>query len=346
MLNVTVCVVVYNAIEHIQECLDSLMAQDYPIHHYELLFIDNNSTDGTKELLLYYNRHYSHVRTLINPVIGIAGSRNLGLRHARFDYIAYIDSDCVAPRDWLSKLVAGYEKYAKEEPKLVAVGGANRPPRNTNLLYDSLDIMLNTFLGSHGSVQGKRYERDRYVPHIPTVNVLYFKPILLRLGGFDVTFGNIAEDQDLSYRLGTAGYRFIYMADTAVLHKLRSTWAGWFKNMYVYGKGRMWLIRKHHHKTDMMLIAPLLLILSMFAPLLSFLSPLLQGPLLYFPLLFFFSVIECARVRRFALAPALFLLYVGTHFAYGIGEIAGLLKNRDFYRLEVSAAQSVRSEKK
>lgn len=346
MLRVSVCVVVYNAIEHIQECLDSLMAQDYPVHRHELLFIDNNSTDGTKELLLYYDRHFSHVRTLINPVIGIAGSRNLALKQARFDYIAFIDSDCVAPSNWLSNLVAGYKKYIKEEPHLVAVGGANRPPQNAGLLYDTLDIMLNTFLGSHDSVQGRRFERDRYVPHIPTANVLYYKPILLAQNGFDVTFGNVAEDQDLSYRLSRAGYRFVYLANTTVVHKLRSTWSSWFKNMYRYGKGRMWLIRKHHQKQDIVLLAPLLLTLSMLAPFFAFLTPLLYAPLAYFPLLLFYSIIAGARVKRLSLAPALFLLYVGTHVAYGIGEIDGLLKNRDMFHLEMRTPHRMRSEKK
>ena len=345
MLDISVCVVVYNAMGHIQECLDSLMALEYPQEHFEVLFIDNNSTDGTKELLQYYDTHYPHVRTLINPVLGIAGSRNLALKRAHFDYVAFTDSDCVVPPNWLSKLANGFEKYSKEEPSLVAVGGSNSPPKHTSLFYDTLDLMLNTFLGSHGSVQGRRFDKDRYVPHIPTVNIMYHKPTVLRAGGFDVTFGNIAEDRDLSYRLEKFGHRFIYLTDTVISHKLRPTWQSWLKNMYVYGKGRMWLMRKHPDKIDVMLFAPVLLIFSMLFPFLSFIAPYFALPLFYFPCLLAASMMTSLRAKRIVLTPMLFLLYVGTHFAYGLGQIAGLFRNREFYRLESSKALVVKAER-
>ncbi len=344
MLDVTVCVVVYNAIDNIQQCLDSLMAQDYPVHHMELLFIDNNSTDGTKQVLHYYDQHYSHVRTIINPVVGIAGSRNLGLKRARFDYIAFTDSDCVAPSNWLSTLVGGFEKYVKEEPQLAAVGGSNVPPRESGLFYNTLDIMLNTYLGSHGSVQGRRFDRDRFVPHIPTVNILYHKPTVLNVGGFDVTFGNIGEDQDLSFRLEKHGHPLVYLAGAEVVHKMRPTLKSWFRNMITYGKGRMWLMRKHTDKIDVMLLSPLLLSLSMIVPLFFFISPIFLAPLLYFLLIFITSLIEAVRVKKILYTPLLFVLYAGTHFAYGVGEIIGLLKNREFSRLTTSQSLVVKAK--
>ncbi len=344
MLDVTVCVVVYNAIENIQQCLDSLMAQDYPTHHMELLFIDNNSTDGTKELLQYYDEHYAHVRTVINPVRGIAGSRNLGLKRARFDYIAFTDSDCVAPSHWLSTLVAGFEKYVREEPNLAAVGGSNVPPRDGGLFYNTLDIMLNTYLGSHSSVQGRRFERDRYVPHIPTVNILYHKPTVLNAGGFDVTFGNIGEDQDLSFRLQKLGHPLVYLTECDVVHKMRPTWKAWLRNMFTYGKGRMWLMRKHTDKIDLILLGPLLLTLSMIAPFFAFVNPIFLAPLLYVPVVLIISLSEAARVRKPLYAPLLFALYAGTHFAYGFGELIGLVKNREFSRLETSQSLVVKAK--
>lgn len=337
MLQVTICVVVYNAIQNIQQCIDALVAQDYPAGHYEIVFIDNNSTDGTRQLLLYYDEHYQNIRTFINPIIGIAGSRNLGLMRARYDYVAFTDSDCVPPPNWLSRLVSGFENHLREDPDLVAVGGSNIPPGNSGLLYDVLRVFLNTFLGSHGSVQGKRFERDRYVSHLPTVNVMYHKPTVMHAGGFDVTFGNIGEDQDLSYRLLKRGSRFIYLANAAVTHKLRPTLKSWLKNMFVYGKGRIWLMRKHADKIQVMLFAPLLLVLCLPLSLLAFVHPLFYLPLAYFPLIFVASLVESIRAKRFALALPLFFLFVGTHFAYGFGEIFGLLKNREYFRLRQSS---------
>ena len=345
MLHVTVCVVVYNAIQNIQQCIDSLIAQDYPSSHYEILFIDNNSTDGTKQLLLYYDEHYKNIRTLINPIIGIAGSRNLGLMRAKHDFVAFTDSDCVPPQNWLSRLAFGFENHLREDPELVAVGGSNIPPKNSGLLYDALSVFLNTYLGSHGSVQGKRFDRNRYVSHLPTVNVMYHKPTVMSIGGFDVTFGNIGEDQDLSYRLSKKGCRFIYIADAAVVHKLRPTLKSWLRNMFVYGKGRIWLMRKHTDKMQLMLFAPLLLVLSMPLTILSIWNLIFLVPLFYFPLMLLASIIESIKVRQFHLALPLFFLFIGTHFAYGCGEIAGALKNRERFRLQEGSPLVIDTDK-
>ena len=297
------------------------MAQNYHAEHYEIVFIDNDSTDGTKELLLYYADHYPRVRTIINPVRGIAGSRNLGLVHAKYNFVAYTDSDCVVPKDWLTKLVSGFEKYFKEEPNLVAVGGSNIPPQGSGLLYNTLHIFLNTFLGSHGSVQGKRFSRDRFVNHLPTVNVMYQKQKVLNVGGFDVTFGNIGEDQDLSYRLEKQGYTFVYLADTAVVHKLRPTLKAWFRNMRLYGKGRMWLMRKHPDKIDVVLFAPMLLVASMPLALLSSVHFIFLVPLLYFPFMFITSAVECQKSQKLRYTVPLFVLYFTSHIAYGLSLI-------------------------
>ncbi len=337
MLNVTVCVVVYNALEHMRECLESLLQQNYSQELYEILVIDNNSTDGTKELLEKYSKSYDNVRLKINPIIGIAGSRNLGLREAKYEYVAFTDSDCLAPRDWLSSLVHGFEVHQHKVKNLVAVGGSNVPPQTGSRFYTALSIFLDTFLGSHGSVQGKRFKEDRLVPHIPTANVMYHKKTVLQASGFDVTLGNIGEDQDLSYRLQHLGYNMVYLANCSVIHKLRPTFKSWLKNMHLYGKGRMWLIRKHPENIELVLLAPMILVLSLVLVPLSFSYPLFLLPVLYFPLLLAISVIECLRAGKPAYTIYLFGLYIGTHIAYGIGEIAGLLKNREFHKAQLFA---------
>ena len=69
--SVTVAVAVLNAAEHIRECLESLLAQDFPRASYEILVIDNDSTDGTQEFVQQVCREHSNVRMFVNPVRGI-----------------------------------------------------------------------------------------------------------------------------------------------------------------------------------------------------------------------------------------------------------------------------------
>lgn len=343
MFKVTVCVVVYNAIEHINECLNSLLQQDYPRDLYEILVIDNDSTDGTQERIQEFCNRAPHIRMLVNPIIGIAGSRNMGLREARYDYVAFTDSDCVAPPQWLSRLVQGFERHRKRHNNLASVGGSNVPPENGDRFYNTLSIFLNTFLGSHGSVQGKRFDHDRVVPHIPTVNIMYHRKTVLQAGGFDVTFGNIGEDQDMSYRLRHLGYTFVYLANCPVTHKLRPTRRAWLKNMRLYGKGRMWLMRKHPDNIDVILLAPLVLVVSLPLSIFAAWHAIFFLPLLYFPLILLISAFECVRVGKPSSLLSLFGLYVGTHFAYGVGEIIGLFKNREMQKAALYTSQHARN---
>lgn len=336
-LSVTVAVVVLNAAEHIRQCLESLLAQDLAHERYQILVIDNDSTDGTLEIVRQICRAHEHVGLVVNPVRGIAGSRQLALELAGQPLIAFTDADCVAPPNWLSTLVDGFERHARSVPQLAAVGGSNVPPKG-GPFYETLSIFLDSYLGSHGSVQGRRFASDRMVPHLPTVNVLYDRAAVLAAGGFDVTFGNIGEDQDLSFRLQQQGRQLVYLADAAVTHKLRATFASWLKNMFVYGKGRMWLMRKHPRQIKAVLLAPMALVTALLLlPLVAF-SPLFLSPLCYFLCIFSVSFAECLRRRSPRRWLRLSALYIGTHFAYGLGEWYGLLKNREFYRRNLPLA--------
>ena len=332
MRKVSVVVVCYNSEENIKECISSLLNQTHPKDHYEIIFIDNGSTDKTQEIIIDYASRFPNLRMVINPIVGIATSRNVGIREAKYNYIASTDSDCFVPPDWLENLVKGYTLYHEKDENIIAVGGANLPPQNTGRFFDALTIFLNTFLGSRGSVQGMRFRHDREVHHIPTVNVMHTKDKLLEVNGFDETFGNIGEDQDLSFRLSKLGYRFYYLSNSYVWHKLRPILKSWLKNMFIYGKGRMWLLRKHPQMVHPVFIIPIGLVLALPLTLLSLWKLFFILPLIYFPLVLCASIWACWRQKRPDMVLRVFALYLGTHIAYGIGEIYGLIKNRNFSR--------------
>ncbi|MDZ7371142.1 MAG: glycosyltransferase, partial [candidate division KSB1 bacterium] len=146
--NATVAVVVYNARHDIGECLESLLQQDYPPKHMEVLVIDNGSTDGTQEVVRRFAETDSRVKLIHNPVRGIAGSRQIALESAAHPLIAFIDADCIAPPHWLAGLVNGFLRWSHRHPNLAAVGGANVPPQNGRF-YQALALFLDSYLGSH-----------------------------------------------------------------------------------------------------------------------------------------------------------------------------------------------------
>jgi len=329
MLKISVVVVCYNTKSTIESCVKSLAQQDYSNEFYEILFVDNDSTDGTRQVIEKYAQSEPNIRLVINPVLGIAGSRNIGLQQAKYGYVAFTDADCRAPKNWLARLSAGFERHREKHENLVAVGGSNVPPQDHSVFYRTLHVFLNTFLGSHGSVQGKRFDSDKQVPHLPTVNVMYHRDNVLEIEGFDETLGNIGEDQDMSFRLEDAGYKMIYLADIAVEHHMRSTFRSWIKNMFVYGKGRLWLMRKHPRRREIILIFPMLLVIAFLIAIFGVVHPIFSVPfILYFVIVLLSSCIAVIREKKYSLFGNLVFLFITTHVAYGLGEWYGLFKNR------------------
>ncbi|WP_309043350.1 glycosyltransferase [Marinobacter sediminicola] len=95
---ISVIVPAHNEEQYISHCLKSLAAQDYPKHKYEVIVVDNNSTDQTSEIA--NNFEVKVVQQTSGPVGAV---RNTGAKLANGELLAFIDADCVAPVDWLSK---------------------------------------------------------------------------------------------------------------------------------------------------------------------------------------------------------------------------------------------------
>ena len=111
---VTVIVPVYNAEQTIEACLESLLSQDFPRDRYEIVVVDNNPADSTKDRILKYA-----VTCAVEDQIQTSyAARNRGIKLAKGEILAFTDSDCVADVSWLS---AGIRPFS--DPRIGAVGG-------------------------------------------------------------------------------------------------------------------------------------------------------------------------------------------------------------------------------
>lgn len=329
LLKVSVIVICFNEERNIRECLDSLVSQDYPKENYEIIVADNNSTDGTGRVVTEYAVKDNRVKLFVNYKRSISCNRNFGLKHAEYDHIAFIDADCVAPSSWLSRLATGFELHRAKDRALAGVGGSNVSiAQGPGRFVQALTVITKSFWWHHGSIQGKVIDRETFVPHIPTLNVLYDKRMVEAVGGFDVAMHNIGEDEDLSYRLSAKGYKLLYLPQAHIWHKLRYTVTSWAKKMFSYGMGRAWLLRKHPRAFSFLYLAPIGLVLTMPLVLLSLVSFIFLVPLIYFAVIFFVSLVEGFRASRLSLLPEIMLAFVTTHLLYGLGEIYGFCGGR------------------
>lgn len=323
-MRVTVAVLTYNEEKNIPDLLESLRAQTFPTDQFEVMIVDNCSVDGTLAAVGRYRSSMPNLRIVSNVIKGIAPGRNVALRNARGSLVAFTDADVVVCEDWLATLAAGFEKAKGADPKAAAVGGGNVPHGKGNRFLDAVGITLNSFWGSHGSTQGMVFKSRTQVAHIPTLNILYDKNIVLAQGGFDENFRMVCEDPELNHRLGQAGFKIYFLPGATVQHKMRPSLIAWLKNVFLYGQGRTQLLKKHHDHFSWMYLFPPLLALALATVFIAPWHPIFLLPIMYFAPPLAIAISLCSKAKRFDCLLSAFLILALNPIAYGLGMIYAL----------------------
>jgi glycosyltransferase involved in cell wall biosynthesis len=205
---VSVVIPVYNDARRLSLCLKAILDQDYPAGRFEVIVVDNNSDQQQHPTLPEDERF----RLLHETRRGSYAARNTGVEHSRGEVLAFTDSDCIPRRDWLSRGVA-----ALGAPQVDAVGGA------IQIFFDHGPEPVSGpehFEALNEFLQRKYVEEWSFAA---TANLFVGREALEEVGAFDVRLQS-GGDLDFGTRLGQAGRRLVYDADTIVEHPARSTW--------------------------------------------------------------------------------------------------------------------------
>jgi glycosyltransferase involved in cell wall biosynthesis len=116
-MQISVVVPFHNVEAYIGECLEALLAMEYPSDRCEFIFVDNNSTDRSADIV----RGFSRVRLLEEPKPGAYAARNRGVAVSSGEIVAFTDSDCAPRPDWLAKIVS-----AMADPEVQLIQGSQR----------------------------------------------------------------------------------------------------------------------------------------------------------------------------------------------------------------------------
>lgn len=322
-MNISVIVPCYNEANNIRECLKSLAEQDYG-GNYEVVVVDGNSTDETQVLIKEFVKDRSNIRMITEPKKGAAAARNSGINNARHDYVAFTDADCQVPSDWLACLADNYTRIKSKSDSVIGVGGRNIVSVNATDFRKAIEIALDSFPGSFRSVQGRQFKASVFVPSLSTANALYERKKIIEIGYFDESLESEAEDADLNFRLNSRGYKFLFVPDSFVWHKLRLDPKAWFKNMFRYGKGRARLLKRFPEMWNIHYVLPLFFAVIMLLILFFPFSKFFCIGVFYFPAIFFISFFQCRRKKYPKLTLQVMFVYLIQHFAYAAGQIYGL----------------------
>jgi len=226
MRMISVIVPVYNGERTIRDCLDSLMAQEIS-QSYEILCVDNASTDRTLQILEEYK---GRITTLHEKKRGPAAARNRGLQNASGKIIAFTDADCVVAKDWLANLIASLE-----DPAIGIAGGRILSKEPCNHIEK---------FGEEIHDHSKAIELYR-PPYAITMNWASRLSVLKEFFFFDENLLR-CEDVDLSYRIFQKGYRLIFNPKAIVYHKNENSYRGLSSEGFLHGYYSIPVIKKHH----------------------------------------------------------------------------------------------------
>ena len=199
--------------ELLRNCVQSLVAQDYPKNRFDIIVVEDGTSEGEKivaEIVPSTAVPLSYVRI---PHSGLAVARNVGAEKSSGQIVAYIDDDALAVPCWLNRLVE-----ALQSDGAGGAGGRVSPdyPDDTLVSEVAADGQMKSS-GNSSSLPG-----IHEVAFVPGGNMAFWRKSLTEVKGFDGAYtkrGCWREETDLCVRLRSKGYRIFYSSAAEVAHR-------------------------------------------------------------------------------------------------------------------------------
>jgi glycosyltransferase involved in cell wall biosynthesis len=233
--HISVIVCTYNGANVLAGCLESLAGQTSDKGRFEVIVVDNNSTDETQEIAGTFSNKFINFRIVKEIDQGLSNARNRGYREAAGSYVAYIDDDAIAFPDWIHQIIC----FTVRHPEIQVFGGP--------YYAFSLVQLPNWFPPEYGSsVVGTEERRIEIGKEwLDGTNMVFEKDLLQTFGGFDSSLGmsgqKIAygEETKLLLELSRNNIPVFYVPAMRVRHlitedKMSLTWL--LKSSYASGR--------------------------------------------------------------------------------------------------------------
>ncbi len=179
-LSIVVCT--YNRATLLADCLQSLVDQTLPPDKFEVILVDNNSSDGTADLVRAWQEKYPFIHYVHENKQGLSHARNAGWQGASGEFVAFADDDIQADPNWAERILAAFNNV---DPQPAAVGGMITPRLEKNPpWWFSPKLEMRTWGESPGFL-------DTPTAHygFSGANMAFPKKLLSLYGGFNPEYG-------------------------------------------------------------------------------------------------------------------------------------------------------------
>jgi len=231
-LKVSAVICSYNRARFVVDAVDSIFKQDFDKSRFEVIVVDNNSTDNVLELLAEYKAKHPdyNFRYYVEHNQGVAFARSRGAHEAKGEIVMYLDDDSMAQPNWMKYTVDFFD----QNPDVYSTGGKITPYFLTGIpdWYSKyfFGLVGNFNLGSHD----KRLTGNRYPCG---ANMAFRKKVFEEIGYFNTDLGRkgtgllATEEKDIYIRILNYGKKVYYLPEVEVLHAVESNK---FDKNYVY----------------------------------------------------------------------------------------------------------------
>ncbi len=234
---ITAIVCTYNRADLLQECLDALTDQSAQSEDYEILLVDNNSTDATREVGEKVASQFKNFRYVFEPIQGLSQARNTGWKNAHSEWVIYVDDDAKAAKNFIERAIWLIEEHGYE-----VFGGVYLPwykygkPRWYKDQYGSNKKKYQSITALKGD-------------HTLAGGVMAVKAAVLeKYGGYSTQLGMkgdtvaYGEEVELQFRMRADGLNTMYDPELIIYHvvaryKLNVGW--FFKSAFAGGRDRV-----------------------------------------------------------------------------------------------------------
>jgi len=236
MARVSVIIPAYNESDMIDDCLQSLINQDYK--DFKAIIVDDESTDDTaSKIQSFAKSHPNRIEYRNYGKLGPGRIRNRVSHEVDSELLVFMDADCRATPQWLSLLVEVLDK----RPEAASCGGPHLAPPESNAFQMRVEKFFGLVSVGIGFYKNEKGEL-RLTEHNPLCNVSYRRKKFLELNGFreDLWPG---EDIELDIRLRKSGGLIYFQPKALVYHHRPNSIENFRKVMFAYGRAQGKMLR-------------------------------------------------------------------------------------------------------
>ncbi len=210
---ISIIIPLYNKVEYTRQCLEALSCSTPSLLNYEVILVDNASTDGTPDYLRTLAGDVTIITNLSNR--GFARACNQGARLAMGDHVVFLNNDTIPRPGWLEALIDGIEHDGADicGSRLLYPDGR---VQHAGVAFDERGIGYHIFNGF--AANDPAVTRKRFMQCVTAACMIMRRELFLTLSGFDEGYMNGYEDVDLCLRAGELGKRILYVPDSTLIH--------------------------------------------------------------------------------------------------------------------------------